>query len=127
MGVPNFRPGLVSISFRDLSPERLIQEVVDAGLQGLEWGGDVHVPHGDTSTAEQVGIRTREAGLEVVAYGSYYRLGETRDNPEFEAVLESACALKAPTIRVWAGRQASADADAGVLNSLLRGEDVSVP
>ena len=56
---------------------------------------------------------TRDAGLAVSSYGSYYRAGEppAGDNPDFAAVLESARALEAPTIRVWSGRQASAAAD----------------
>lgn len=105
------QPGIVSITFRNLSPEDLIREVTSAGLRGIEWGGDVHVPHGDVAKAEQVAALTGEAGLEVAAYGSYYRLGETVDNPAFQAVLDSALALGAPTIRVWAGRTGSAEAD----------------
>jgi sugar phosphate isomerase/epimerase len=53
---------------------------------------------------------TREAGLSVVAYGSYFRAGE--DNPDnFEPVFQAALALDAPVIRVWAGRRGSKDAD----------------
>ncbi|MCC5844264.1 MAG: sugar phosphate isomerase/epimerase [Verrucomicrobia bacterium] len=111
MSAPYFRTGLVSITFRKHSPEELIDLVVKAGQDGIEWGGDVHVPHGDTARAGEVGERTRDAGLSVAAYGSYYRAAETADNPEFEAVLDSALALGAPTIRVWAGKRASADAD----------------
>ena len=105
-----FQTGLVSITFRKLPPEDLIGLVVRAGQRGVEWGGDVHVPHGDLTRAEEVGRWTRESGLEVAAYGSYYRVGEKTDNPEFEAVLESAQALGAPTIRVWAGKKGSAEA-----------------
>ena len=111
MGFPLIKPGLVSISFRDLSPEELLKEAASAGLKGIEWGGDVHVPHGDTATAEAVASATMDAGLEIAAFGSYYRLGKKEDNPEFEAVLDSAVALKAPTLRVWAGPTGSADAD----------------
>ena len=50
--------------------------------------------------------------LAVAAYGSYYRLGEYDDPAEtFRRSLVSAVALGAPTIRVWAGTKASADAD----------------
>jgi len=104
------RSGLVSISFRKVPASELIEEVVKAGQQGIEWGGDVHVPHGDTPKAERVARWTRDAGLETAAYGSYYRLGDD-ESPEIEAVLDSAEALGAPTIRVWAGKKASADAN----------------
>jgi sugar phosphate isomerase/epimerase len=97
-------PGLVSVTFRKLSPEEIIALCKRAGVPGIEWGGDVHVPPGDALRAREVGRLTREAGLEVAAYGSYYRLG-LNEPGTFEAVLASAAALGAPTIRVWAGRK----------------------
>jgi sugar phosphate isomerase/epimerase len=105
------RPGLVSISFRKLSVPEILDLCVRAGLEGIEWGGDVHVPHGDVAIAEQAAKTTADAGLEVAAYGSYYRVGEAADNPDFADVLASAKALGAPLIRVWAGKRGSADAD----------------
>lgn len=104
------KTGLVSVTFRKLSPRDIVELVSKAGQQGIEWGGDVHVPHGDTAQAEQVRDLTRSAGLEVAAYGSYYRAATPDKSPEFEAVLDSAEALGAPTIRVWAGNKASKDA-----------------
>lgn len=107
------RAGLVTISFRPLSPENIVTLAAGAGLECLEWGGDVHVPSGDAVAAERVGRLTRDAGLAVAAYGSYYRLGESEAKGlAFEAVLESAVALGAPVIRVWAGEKGSADVDA---------------
>lgn len=100
------RPGLVSVTFRQLPPEDVIAFTAQAGLEGIEWGGDVHVPPGDIARARLVGQMTRDAGLEVASYGSYYRL----DGDGFEAVLETAQALGAPNIRVWAGRVGSAEA-----------------
>jgi sugar phosphate isomerase/epimerase len=102
--------GLVSITFRELSPAEIIALVGEAELTGIEWGGDVHVPHGDLEAARLVGQMTRDAGLAVAAYGSYYRVGLEAPVP-FEVVLETALALEAPLIRVWAGRQGSAEAD----------------
>jgi len=62
------------------------------------------VPAGDIARAKEVGQRTRDAGLMVAAYGSYYRLaGGGKFPAPFEQVLASAAALGAPTIRVWAG------------------------
>jgi sugar phosphate isomerase/epimerase len=106
------RSGLVSITFRALSPVDIIGLVRETGLEGIEWGGDVHAPHGDEKKAEEVGRRTREAGLQVAAYGSYYKAGKSEtEGLSFEAVLASAKALGAPTIRVWAGPKGSAESD----------------
>ena len=103
-------PGLVSITFRQLTPAAVIELVAQTDLRGIEWGGDVHVPHGDVATAQRVRQQTLDAGLVVAAYGSYYRASHEESGP-FEAVLESAVALGAPTIRVWAGRQGTESAD----------------
>lgn len=105
--------GLVSVTHRDLSADAIVDLAVQAGLDGIEWGGDVHVPHGNISEAKRVGCVTRDAGLAVSAYGSYYRVGVSeRDGLRFESVLASADALRAPVIRVWAGTQDFEDADA---------------
>ena len=103
-------PGLVSITFRKLSPEEIIALCGRAGVKCIEWGGDVHVPPGDAARAREVGQLTREAGLEVAAYGSYYRMGANEPGA-FEAVLVSAAALGAPTIRVWAGRKGALETE----------------
>src|SRR5688500_12319633 len=95
-------PGLVSVTFRQLAPQEIIALVVEAQLQVIEWGGDIHVPHGDTNQAEIVARWTKDAGLSVAAYGSYYRLA-TPDQTPFERIVATAVALGAPTIRVWAG------------------------
>lgn len=102
--------GLVSITFRPLPPEQIIELVGRAGLTAIEWGGDVHVPHGDVALARQVGRWTRDAGLKVAAYGSYYRVGHAEPVP-FEQVLATAVELGAPRIRVWPGKVGSAEAD----------------
>lgn len=39
-----FAAGLVSVSFREERPESILREASAAGLSGIEWGGDVHVP-----------------------------------------------------------------------------------
>jgi len=105
--------GLVSVTFRQLSSVEIIALVRQAGLEGIEWGGDVHVPPGDLAQAARVCRQTQEAGLRVASYGSYYVVGGAGE-AAFEAVLETALALNAPTVRVWAGeRGASAAGAAG--------------
>jgi hypothetical protein len=79
-------------------------------LGAIEWGGDVHVPPGDLARAREICHITRDAGLSVVAYGSYLRLGEN-DQPDFCAVVETTRELGAPAVRVWAGKRGSAGAD----------------
>ncbi len=103
--------GLVSITFRELSPEEIIELVAQAGLEGIEWGGDIHVPHGDLDQARRVRRMTLEAGLEIPSYGSYYRVGHKEPVP-FEQVLETTIELGTPTVRVWAGKQGSEESDA---------------
>ena len=112
--------GLVSITFRKLTPEKIIELVCNAKLQGIEWGGDIHVPHGNIEAAQSVGRMTRQAGLNVAAYGSYYRVGESEsENLKFTDVLASAVALGAPMIRVWAGNKNSQDADGAYWNKVV--------
>ena len=86
------KSGLVSVSFRQKTPEEIIALVEQCGLDGIEWGGDVHVTPGDTENAGRIGDLTRQAGLEVLAYGSYFRPGEQRA-AAFAPVLASAKAL----------------------------------
>ncbi len=102
--------GLVSITFRQLKPAQIIALVQEAGLDSIEWGGDVHVPHADLQRARDVAKMMQDAGLKTSAYGSYYRL-RPEEPIAFEAVLATAVELGAPTIRVWAGDKASADVD----------------
>lgn len=108
--LPFMKSGLVSITFRKLSAEQIVDLCRRAELIGIEWGGDVHVPPGDLPTAERVAALTRDAGRSVAAYGSYFRLG-VQSVDEFGPVLDSASALGAPIIRVWAGKMGSASTD----------------
>lgn len=107
------RPGLVTVTFRQLSPEEITAVAKGAGLEVLEWGGDVHVPAGDTQRAREVAALTRDAGLETICYGSYYRVGHEGEGgkPGFADVLATAAALGSPSIRVWAGTRGSDAAD----------------
>ena len=66
------QPGLVSVTFRKLTPAEIVALVKQAGLKGIEWGGDLHVPHGDLVRAREVRELTHEGGLGVAACGSGY-------------------------------------------------------
>jgi 3-dehydroshikimate dehydratase len=57
------KTGLLSVTFRKLTVEEIVDLVCQAGLEAIEWGGDIHVPHGDPGKAQEVRSITEEAGL----------------------------------------------------------------
>lgn len=115
------RKGLVSISFRNLSPEEIIELAVKCGLEEIEWGGDVHVPCGDLKRAREVGEMTRARGLKVACYGSYCRMTDEEANKGMlEHVVHTAYALGAPLIRVWAGKTGSSQATAAQRDEIVQ-------
>lgn len=103
-------PGLVSITFRQLSAREVVALAAQAHIAGVEWGGDIHVPPGDLQRAETVRQMTVDAGLHPAVYGSYYRVWP-QSPCSFNIILDTAAALGAETVRVWAGKKASAGAD----------------
>ena len=103
-------PGLTSVTFRNKSPEEVLDLASKAGLKGIEWGGDIHVPPGRPDRAEEVYSLTLDAGLKVNAYGSYYVVGKSsEDGTCFADVLDTAELLDAPLIRIWAGDMGSSE------------------
>lgn len=106
-------PGLVSVTFRELQPAEILDLCVRAKLEMIEWGGDVHVPHGDLGQARKVARLTEDAGLQLSTYSSFYRAGVSEhDGLAFETVVQTAKALGASSVRVWSGNKASHRADA---------------
>jgi sugar phosphate isomerase/epimerase len=98
--VAPLRAGLCSVTFRRLAPEDVIDIAVSASLDGIEWGGDVHVPPGEVALATRLAARCDEGGLACPSYGSYLAAGKS--SPEQLApVLDSALALGACNVRVW--------------------------
>jgi 3-dehydroshikimate dehydratase len=106
-----FRPGLVSVTFRALTVREIIALTASCDIEGIEWGGDVHVPPDNVYRAHEVAKATADSGVRVAAYGSYYHAGESEGvGGGFSAVCKTAVALGAPTIRVWAGKKNAEDA-----------------
>lgn len=112
--------GLVSVTFRNLKPSEIVKLVLRADLNSIEWGGDIHVPHGDINTAKATAAMTIESGLAISSYGSYYEVGTDDEGFNiFKKVLETAVALKAPVIRVWAGQKGSNEADENYISKVV--------
>jgi sugar phosphate isomerase/epimerase len=98
--VKDLLAGLCTVTLRAEPPERVVELAAAAGVEALEWGGDVHVPHGDLAAAERAVVLTAGAGLRVASYGSYLFLDDAVGE-ELDAVLETALVLRAPGVRVW--------------------------
>ncbi|SFP34067.1 sugar phosphate isomerase/epimerase family protein [Salibacterium halotolerans] len=114
-----WKTGMCSVTFRDKTTEEVIEIAAKAGLHSIEWGGDVHVPPGDTAAATRTAQHTKEAGLEVSSYGSYFKAGIKNEAP-FPDVLDTASALGAASIRIWAGEKGSGEMEAGERQELVR-------
>jgi sugar phosphate isomerase/epimerase len=96
-------PGLCSITFRSLTADEVLALTVRAGAEGIEWGADGHVPPGGGPDVEALAARCRDAGVEVVSYGSYLGAGpaDGDETGAVAAVLDSAQAVGAPMVRIW--------------------------
>lgn len=102
--------GLCSVTFRSREPDDIVELARRARLEAIEWGGDVHVPPGALETAREVRAITEGAGLTVASYGSYLRAGRVGGHMDLvERVLDTAMALGAPNVRVWARRDGAID------------------
>lgn len=109
-------PGLVSVTCKKQTPQEIVQICTKTGLQGLEWSENWHLQAGDVKQALRVANLTKNSGLEIAAYGSYIRLGESKD---VTPSLESAAALGAPVIRIWGGQKASTDMSESELDAMV--------
>ena len=99
------KTSVTSVTFRSMGISEFALLTQKAQLDAIEWGGDIHVKPGDQQAALLARKTCNELGLEVSAYGSYYRASE---GEQFLPILETALQLHAPVIRVWAGDVASA-------------------
>lgn len=100
--------GLVSISFRALSPEALITLVKAAKLSCIEWGSDVHAPCTDEAALNKIIRLQAESGIACCSYGTYFRLGQ---NPlsELPEYIRAAKKLGTHILRLWCGTKGSSD------------------
>lgn len=100
--------GLVSISFRELTPEQIVHYAKAAGLSCIEWGSDVHAPCKDISKLEQIVSIQNEAGLYCSSYGTYFRIG-LHSPDELYDYIHAAKILGTNILRLWCGTKGSKD------------------
>ena len=97
-----YQLGLVSISFRQETPETLIKAVKAAGLSCIEWGSDVHAPWNEEEKLQNIVRLQKESGICCSSYGTYFRLG--KDDPaEFPGYIRAAKLLGTDVLRLWCG------------------------
>jgi sugar phosphate isomerase/epimerase len=90
------------VTVRELGVEEVARLAAAAGLRAIEWGGDVHVPPGDHDAVNRARDATASAGLTTASYGSYLLADFDVSTVTVTRVLDTAVALGAPNVRVWA-------------------------
>ena len=100
--------GLVSVSFRDRSPEEILKEMRHAGLTHIEWGSDVHAPCTDTARLREIAALQREYGIACSSYGTYFRLGKA-PMAELKDYIAAAEILGTDVLRLWCGTKSGAE------------------
>jgi len=97
-----FDTGLVSVSFRPLMPEQVAAAAVNAGLNHVEWGSDVHAPYNDPQRLAQIVALQEQYGIRCCSYGTYFRLAVT-PMEELPGYIQAAKMLGTDILRLWCG------------------------
>ena len=97
-----FDTGLVSVSFRPLMPEQVAAAAVNAGLNHVEWGSDVHAPYNDPQRLAQIVALQEQYGIRCCSYGTYFRLAVT-PMTELPGYIQAAKMLGTDILRLWCG------------------------
>ena len=101
-----YHAGLVSISFRSLTPKQIIDTVANAGLACIEWGSDVHAPCHDIPSLQEIARLQKDAGISCCSYGTYFRIG-VNTAQELPDYIRAAKILGTNILRLWCGSKGS--------------------
>ncbi|MDT3318076.1 TIM barrel protein [Microbacterium sp. KSW4-11] len=107
---PVLRPGLCSVTYRNLNTAAVGELARQAHLHAVEWGTDIHVPLGDVAAQERIKAIAAADGPAVAALGTYFRADPSSPPEEIPAIVAAAHRTGAPRVRVWAGDRSPADA-----------------
>ena len=110
--------GLVSVSFRDRTPEEILQAMKRAGLSVIEWGSDIHAPCTDTARLAELAALQKEYGITCCSYGTYFKFEKTPLD-ELESYIRAAKILGTDVLRLWCGRKSGAEMSAEEKSALL--------
>ncbi len=101
----SYKLGLVSVSFRDKTPQEILVAMNECGLRFIEWGSDVHCP---PEKANEIAKLQKEYGIECCSYGTYFKLGVT-PICELQSYIDAAKVLGTNILRLWCGNKNSED------------------
>ncbi len=96
--------GVASVTFRNKTVSQVVEIAKNAGVEFVEWGGDVHV-----KTIEDAKLAKKlcdENNIKISSYGSYYRTG-CSEKKEWEEVCRISSEMGASSIRIWLGKKDS--------------------
>ena len=96
--------GLVSISFRGLTAEQIMQAVKNAGLTCVEWGSDVHAPYNAPEKLAEIVALQQQYGVDCSSYGTYFWLGWD-DIAQLPDYICAAKKLGTNILRLWCGKR----------------------
>lgn len=113
-----YKPGLVSISFRNNTQREILAMMKAAGLSYIEWGSDVHAPHRSLGMLGELAQLQAQFGVSCCSYGTYFRLGETPTD-ELNYYISAAKTLGTNVLRLWAGRKCGKDMSISELDKFM--------
>lgn len=94
--------GLVSVSFRELTPFQIMDLMKSVGISIVEWGSDVHAPYKETERLKEIAKVQSENGIVCSSYGTYFRAGVTPIE-ELKGYINAAKILGTNVLRIWCG------------------------
>ena len=100
--------GLVSVSFRQHTPEEILQAMQQTGLSYIEWGSDVHAPCDDLPRLKSLVKLQGLYGIACCSYGTYFRLGQTPIE-QLQSYIDAAKLLGTSILRLWCGNKSGND------------------
>ena len=108
-----YKPGLVSISFRNNTQREILTMMKAAGLSYIEWGSDVHAPHRSLGMLGELAQLQAQFGVSCCSYGTYFRIGE------LNYYISAAKTLGTNVLRLWAGRKCGKDMSISELDKFM--------
>ena len=112
-----FKLGLCSVTFRKKSAAQVVEIAKNAGIDYIEWGGDIHVRTIDD--ARIVKSICDNEGIRISSYGSYFNTNEFDENKWIQ-ICEITKTLGASSIRIWLGKKNSEDFSDKEYSALLK-------